>query len=341
MSVDPVARQYLSELGWSQVSAEALPGDASFRRYFRLHRPCDSKAALLVHAPSPAEDLAAFVAVDRHLASLGLRVPALLHCDVERGLALIEDLGDAKFTTCLDRSPSEEQTLYELALDVLIHLNRMPAALDIDLPEYNLRRLLDEAVLMADWFVPAYAQPIPSGARADYLTAWSRSLDCLDLRPTALVLRDFHVDNLMLMESESGLSQCALLDFQDAVLGHPAYDLASLLEDARRDVPDDLRERLYARFTETLHYSEEFAEAYEILAAQRHAKVLGIFVRLCRRDGKPAYLKHLPRVAGLLRRHIDCSALRPVAGWIEQYCPALLDRDFDPDPAAGSSSGTA
>ena len=323
--------EFLLSQGWVDAMIDPIPGDASFRRYFRL-RSADGRRALLMDAPAPQENLSAFVRVDQLLASFGLRVPALLSVDVDQGLALIEDLGDGTFTRVLEDSPAREGDLYDMALEALLHLNASATTSAIDLPDYDARHLLDEAALLVDWFVPAYAGEVTEVARDAYLAAWSDALAFIPSEPRTLVLRDYHVDNLIEVPSGQGVGRCGLLDFQDAVLGHPAYDLASLLEDARRDLPDALRNRLYSRFSSECDCGNDFDDAYAVLAAQRHAKVLGIFVRLCRRDGKPIYLQHLPRLAGLLRRHIDKRPLAAVQAWLAAHCPDLLDSDFVPDP---------
>ncbi len=229
--------------------------------------------------------------------------------------------------------------LYALAVDVLIDLHRRPAAESIppDLPPYDEAALLREALLFTDWYLPAAARRSTDEAvRDDYIAAWRAVVAPVLAASPTLVLRDYHVDNLLLLQGRSGITACGLLDFQDALAGHPAYDLVSLLEDARRDVGDGMAARMRARYTAAFpgQSSSAFAAAYAILGAQRHMKVLGIFVRLSRRDGKPRYLVHLPRLWRLLQRAVLHPALAPVASWLERNVPANLRGGIEHEVAA-------
>ena len=197
------------------------------------------------------------------------------------------------------------------------------------LPAYDARRLLGEALLLPDWFLPAVAgRPVEDGVREAYVQAWNEALAETLAQPATLVLRDFHVDNLMRLAERRGLQGCGLLDFQDAVAGPAAYDLMSLLEDARRDVAPAVRDEMFVRYRAGVETADAgaFARSFAVLAAQRHAKVIGIFTRLDRRDGKPAYLIHIPRVWRLLESALRNPALAPVAHWFERHIPEGLRR---------------
>ncbi|HYN38426.1 MAG TPA: phosphotransferase, partial [Rhodospirillales bacterium] len=200
------------------------------------------------------------------------------------------------------------------------------------------RRLLDEALLLPDWFLPAVTgRPLADEVRDAYIDAWNAALAEILAQPPTLVLRDFHVDNLMRLAGRRGLEACGLLDFQDAVAGPAAYDLMSLLEDARRDVPPTVRQEMLARYHAGLSAggAGTFADSFTVLAAQRHAKVIGIFTRLDRRDGKPVYLIHIPRVWRLLEAALRQPVLAPVARWFDRHVPDGLRRAPPAAAAAG------
>lgn len=279
-------------------------------------------------APPPQENVQPFTLVARHLRQLGLGAPAILAEDVDTGLLLLEDLGDDTFTRLL-RQGEPEEPLYALAVDVLVHLHRMPTAEAIPdgLPPYDDDRLLDEASLLVDWYLPAMlGQQAPEAFREDYMRAWRKTLPLVHVQPPTLVLRDYHVDNLMLVKGRDRLATCGLLDFQDAVAGAAAYDLMSLLEDARRDISSELKARMLQRYRNAFpsHDWTVFDNVFAILSAQRHAKVIGIFTRLCVRDGKPIYLQHIPRVWRLLESSLRHPALETVAAWIDDHIPQSL-----------------
>lgn len=334
---------FLAAWGWQPHHLQPLAGDASFRRYARLaHR---RRRAILMDAPPEHESVTPFVRMARHLRTIGLSAPEVIAADEEQGLLLLEDLGDDTFSRLLAGDGAGEEDLYRLAVDVLAYLHTLPAAAAIPegLPAYDSPRLLREALLLTDWYWPArFGQPIEAEIRDAYCAAWTEALPAVLAQAPALVLRDFHVDNLMRLSGRSGLAACGLLDFQDAVSGAAAYDLMSLLEDARRDVSAGVRTRMRARYAAAVGLApddEGFAAAFAVLAAQRHAKVIGIFTRLCWRDGKPAYLVHLPRVWRLLTAALDHPALRPVRAWFDRYLPAEA-RGIPPQPATAQPSLT-
>lgn len=316
---------FLARHGWGAARRAPLAGDASFRRYERLER--GGARAVLMDAPPPKEDVRPFAALARHLRALGFGAPEVLAEDPELGVLILEDFGDATFTRVLAEKPAEERPLYELATDVLIALHRLPPARAVPegLEPYNHKRLLDEAMLLFDWYYPAVTGRRASAqAQREFVMAWlgTAFMGLSDLPPT-LVLRDFHVDNLVARRKGEGIARCGLLDFQDALQGPRAYDLMSLLEDARRDVDPELARAMTERYLAAFPDLDRapFMGDFAILAAQRHAKVIGIFTRLLARDGKPDYLVHIPRVWRLLERRLDHPALAGVRDWLARHLP--------------------
>lgn len=315
---------FLEASGWGGVAPVPLAGDASFRTYYRLCRGRES--AVLMDAPPPDEDVSPYVAVAGILRGLGLSAPEVMAADVAQGFLLIEDFGDDTYTRLLQRG-ADEPALYTLAIDALISLQQQAAATtSIELPPYDEARLLAEAVLFVDWYMPAVlGQPVSAEFREEYLALWRALLaDTCQLFQPTLVLRDYHVDNLMLLHSRPTVRACGLLDFQDAVVGPPAYDLVSLLEDARRDVPEALRQAMTRRFLAALPALDtaQFQRTAAVFAAQRNCKILGIFTRLWKRDGKPGYLRHIPRLWRLLERDLRDPPLADIAQWIGRHLPS-------------------
>lgn len=328
---------FLAEHGWAEADRAPLSGDASFRRYERL--TLDGRHAVLMDAPPAEEDVRPFVVVAKHLVSLGFSAPRVLAESLDQGLLLLEDLGDETYTKALDAGDADaERALYALAVDVLVELHRRPAADAVPkgLPAYGNGRLLEEAFLLPQWYLPAMTgEPTAEPQRKAYGEAWLEVFPHVHAQPRTLVLRDYHVDNLMLLDDRDGVARCGLLDFQDAVAGPGAYDLMSLLEDARRDIDPGLRDVMLARYVDAFPGLDRdaFAHTFRILAAQRHAKVIGIFTRLSARDGKPRYLEHIPRVWRLLEAALDDSALAPVAAWFDAHVSPDR-RGVPPSPAA-------
>jgi aminoglycoside/choline kinase family phosphotransferase len=307
---------FLDAAGWAGVQAAPLVGDASFRRYYRLGR--NGSSVVLMDAPPPQEDIGPYVTVAALLRELGFSAPEVLAEDRDRGFLLLEDLGDDTYTRLLSGG-ADEPALYTLAIDTLVALQRAAEPRGTPgLPSYDLERLLGESALLVDWY-----RPVASGLREEYLALWRSVLPDAMVSPPTLVLRDYHVDNLMLLPNRPGVRGCGLLDFQDAVTGQPSYDLVSLLEDARRDVPAPLRQAMTERYLAAFPDLDRsaFLRSAAILSAQRNCKILGIFTRLWKRDGKPQYLVHIPRVWRLLEADLRHPALRPIARWLDRHLP--------------------
>lgn len=321
---DALIAGFLRANGWDSATRRRLGGDASFRRYDRLD--AGTRRAVLMDAPPPHEDVRPFVAIARHLTGLGYAAPKIGAVDAENGLLLLEDFGDSTYTRVLAAEPDREAALYGLAVDLLIDLHGKPAdvAAPPGLPLYDLARLEEEALLFTDWYMPAVlGRPSPDAVRAAFTEAWRAPLARAAAPPRTLALRDFHVDNLMWLEGRMGLQACGLLDFQDAVAGPAAYDLVSLIEDARRDIAPALAATMIDRYLAAFPDcdAEAFRARYSILGAQRHTKIIGIFTRLCVRDAKSAYLAHIPRVWRLLEASLTHPDLAPVAAWFDAHVP--------------------
>ncbi len=313
---------FLAGHGWGQARRGPLAGDASFRRYERLSD--GGRSVVLMDAPPPQEDVRPFIRIAEHLLDLGYSAPKILAADEAAGLLLLEDLGDATFSRLLARGEDEED-LYWLAVDMLIDLHGQgDAAIPTGLAPYDDERLMTEVLLLADWYLPAVlGHPLPEARRNEYMALWRDLFPTAHEVPETLVLRDFHVDNLMRLE-RPGIAACGLLDFQDAVAGPITYDLMSLLEDARRDIDPALIAGLKRRYLDAFPdlTPARFEASWAVLAAQRHAKVIGIFTRLYKRDGKPGYLVHLPRVWRLFEAALQGGQMAPLRQWLDEVIPA-------------------
>ena len=302
---------FLDSAGWGGADIEPLAGDASFRRYFRVRR--NGRTAMLMDAPPPHEDPVPFLEVGAWLAAHGHRAPAIHAEDRERGLVLIEDFGADRMRDWLDENRHAEEVTYAAAIDALARLHRSPPG---PFPPYDMEVYQREAGLFVEWYCPAM------GLRVDepgYRAAWNEVLSPLLSRqdPGVTVLRDYHAENIMLLEG--GVQ--GLIDFQDALVGHPAYDVVSLLQDARRDVSEALERAMLDRYLEQADGGPHFEADYARLGAQRNAKIVGIFSRLWKRDGKPRYLGMIPRVWGAMERDLRHPELGPVAEWFAANIP--------------------
>ena len=313
------APEFLAKHGWGGAEIRPLAGDASFRRYFRVHK--GNETAVLMDAPPEHEDIGPFLRVAGHLIDRGFAPPKPLGIDRDKGLLLLEDFGDARVGPYLRDVPARETEIYDSAVSILARLSEEPAPADI--PPYDDAAMAREVSLFTEWYAPALEIEVDQDT---YLPAWRDAwADVLRVATEApvMVLRDYHADNLKVLPGRTDLG---LLDFQDALAGHPAYDLVSLLQDARRDVPHALEEAMLERYCALARVSDPalFRAHYEVLGAQRNTKILGIFTRLWKRDGKPLYLSLQPRVWGYLERNLAHPALAPVRAWFDANVP--IDR---------------
>jgi hypothetical protein len=341
----------LERVGWARARREPMYGDASTRAYERLTAGDGQSAILMILPPrgsgptlrfgkSYAEiarlsvDIRAFLAVGEGLRGLGYSTPRVIAHNVADGLALLEDFGAE--TAAEDGAPNPSRYAEATALLADLHVRDLPSQLPVDdetyaLPVYDVDAMLIEVELALDWYAPAIARGAPSsGARMLFLGLWREALAPILARPTTWTLRDFHSPNLHWLADREGLKRLGLIDFQDAVLGPPAYDVASLLQDARLEVPDDLELRLLALYARRRASAdpdfdaEAFAAAYSAMGAQRATKILGLFTRLDRRDGKPQYLEHLPRIERTLAKNLAHPTLEPLRRWFEIHLPRAL-----------------
>lgn len=317
---------FLSANGFDDAVLTPLVADASPRRYFRL----EGCGLLLMEDRTDLAGCAAYLHLSAHLNARGLSAPRVLASDVALGLALVEDFGDATYTRCLSEGQNETQ-LYQLAVDALLHLHQDPAGPEVARPHYDLEILLAELDIFTDWFVPAVA---PSTNSVKFCAAW-RALWREALAPVAhrsdtFVLRDFHVDNLMLLPDRAGVAQCGLLDFQDGLIGPSEYDLVSLLQDARRDLTPGLEEllleRYIARAPDHLGPGRDIRHRYALLGAQRHARILGVFVRLCQRNGKRRHLSYLSRVLNQFITAMATANLHDIKNLLDRSLPGWTDQ---------------
>jgi len=345
------ARQFVAESGMSEAVRHRMAGDASTRTYDRLQ--LGSKNSILMNSPRRtdgppvrdnkpysaiahlAESVTPFVAIAKGLRELGLSAPDILHADLDQGLLLIEDLGEERVVSGDPPAPIVDR--YQAAVDVLVSLHRMtlpdtlPVAPHVEykIPPYDLDAFLIEAELLLDWYLPRLGATIDEEARTTFRMLWSEALQPLIEAPATWVLRDYHSPNLLWLADRHELRRVGILDFQDALMGPPSYDLASLLQDARVDVPEGTELALLGRYIQGRHAVQPefdgpaFIKSYVTLAAQRASKILGIFARLDARDGKPQYLRHMPRVWGYLQRSLAHPSQATLKEWYDQHVPAL------------------
>ena len=324
-------QSFLVSCGLGDAVVTPLAGDASFRRYARIAGR-DGGLVLMDAPPRDCEDVRPFVAIARHLQGLGYSAPEVFAVDAENGFLLLEDLGEATYTRILGDGEGDgamEEPLYNLAIDLLIDLHRRPLDMAVPekLPAYTDARFLEEAMLLVDWYLPAMMGETPSPeAREAFAELWPPLLGLARASAQTLVLRDYHVDNLLHLPNRDGVGACGLLDFQDALCGPAAYDVVSLLGDARRDIAPSRVEAMKVRYLAAFPEldPQAFARAYAILGAQRNCKILGIFTRLFRRDGKAVYLSHIPRVWRLLEENLCARELAPLRDWLDVNLPAPL-----------------
>lgn len=331
------AADFLARAGWGAAERRKLAGDASFRRYERL-TGLGGSAVLMDAPPEAGEDCRPFVAVGGYFRSLGFSAPALCAADLERGFLLLEDLGDDLFARIL-AAGGDETLLYATAVDLLLelHTHAPPESLPLAqgesyvVPPYSKALLMQEADLLPDWYLPELTgRRTSADARAEYDGLWQDLMPWMRAASPILVHRDYHAENLIWLPERPGSARVGLLDYQDGVLGHPAYDLISLLSDARRDVSPALSDEMLARYVAGARTrdpgfdAEAFHTSFAVLGAQRNCKILGIFARLWRRDGKPGYLALLPRVWRNLERDLAHPALAPVKNWLNRAVPPAL-----------------
>ena len=342
---------FLNSSDWKHAHRQLVAGDASGRHFERLSQ--DGRTAILMSSPTInhgsltqaqknyrkvaklSESVGSFVAIADGLRSLGFSAPEILDADIDAGFVLVEDLG-AESIAGLE-GPIAARYGEAATLLAQLHILELPRELPVQgfsqyqLPNYDIEALLAEVGLFLDWYVPAIQQKeVTKSAREQFLTLWRKTLEPCILGQPTWTLRDYHSPNLFWLEGREGTKRIGLIDIQDAVWGHPAYDLCSLLQDARVSVSEQLELELFECYIQyRRRYDSEFdiasfVASYAIYAAQRATKVLGIFVRLDKRDGKAEYLRFLPQIQAYLCRNLRHEALRDYREWLSQYCDELL-----------------
>ncbi|GHB02559.1 aminoglycoside phosphotransferase [Algimonas arctica] len=350
--------EFVARAGWGEADREDIQGDASTRSYSRL--TMGDRKAVLMNAPKGDEDLGepegasveirralgynasarlagpnleAFLTVAAELSMRGLSAPHIIAADVDLGFALLEDFGDGDFWRVIHADPAMERPLYEAAVDVLavIYRSSFPSKPSFQghtwhIREYDEVALLAETDLFLDFYAPDVGRPVSDVARAEFYDLWRAAFVCLEAHAPGLCLRDFHAQNLFWLPDRKGQARIGLIDFQDALMAHPAYDLASFLEDARRDVDPELYEPLKQRFCEKagLRYDDDFQAAYAVMAAQRNTKVIGFPVRADVKFGKPQYRSLIPRVRAYLKRDLSHPACAGLRRWFEINVPEVM-----------------
>ncbi len=318
---DRAITSFLQTSGWGDAEVGPLAGDASNRCYLRISRESGRERAVLMDAPSEkGEDVRPFIHIAQWLNQSGFSAPAIFAQDEQQGLLLLEDLGDDLFARVVLDEPDLENTLYCSATDVLVTLHEVHPPENL-LP-YSTSVMTDLAALAYDWYLIAAAHS-DEIAKVQFKKEISSLLDKFAPNQTVVIQRDYHSENLLWLPERQGVKRVGLLDFQDAMLGHPAYDLVSLLQDARRDVLPAIETEMISRYVAATDQNPEtFEAAYHVLGAQRNLRILGVFARLCVRDGKAHYVDLIPRVWALLQRDLSHAALSDLAEIIDQSLPA-------------------
>jgi tRNA threonylcarbamoyl adenosine modification protein YjeE len=344
-----VLRGFLDDSGYADATRRRMPGDASIRSYARLIR--DDGVFILMNSPRRpdgpaiydgrsysaavhlAEDVKPFVAIAGGLRTRGFSAPAIHHADIDEGFLITEDFGTAGLVESDPPAPVAER--YGIATDMLaaLHGKALPETLPVApqinyaIPSFDTDALMVELGLMLEWYLPDRGVALAAEARAEFVAIWRELLGKAAAGARTWVLRDFHSPNVIWLEQRPGIAKVGIIDFQDAVLGPAAYDLVSLLQDARVDVPEPFEIALLARYIKARRESEPgfdpagFTELYAIMSAQRNTRLLGTFARLNRRDGKPQYLRHQPRIFGYLSRSLAHPALAPARDWYAANVP--------------------
>ena len=339
---------FLRQQGWADAVQTPLAGDASGRVYWRLTRAgshavlmdCPDAATTPICTPgmSDAERLdhgwnatarlaGGRIEGDLVLAgSAGLSAPEIYGADAANGLILVEDLGDDLYARVL-HDGSDEMALYDAAFDVLLHVHATPVparlsaqGLGWDMLPYDALALKAGADLLVDWLPKLHPHLcFDAPARSAWDDLWASILPALTAAPQVMVLRDYHAENILWLPQHTGLSRVGLIDFQDAVLGHPAWDVLMLTQDARRDVSPGVAAHLWARFE--AQYGPEMRGQAALLGALNTARILGVFARLATRDHKPRYLEFMPRVWAALAENLAHPDAAPLAAWFRAHVP--------------------
>ncbi len=307
--------RFLKEIGWANAGRKRVAGDASNRKYDRLTGPDGTTAILMDAPPETGEDVRSFIRIADHLRTAGLSAPVIYHQNPIAGLLLIEDFGDALFADLIETDPSQEIPLYQAAAEVLVHLA------DAELPTLktcDADWLITMIGPLFEWYAPDLAEQDQASFASRFRPLATRST----VGDQVLILRDYHAQNLLLLPQRNGIASVGLLDFQDAMLGHPAYDLVSILQDARRDVSVEVEDKIIRYMLGKIDTDPaEFRTVYAILGLQRNLRILGVFARLCLRDGKASYVDLIPRVWDYVLRNLAHPELAQLAATLNRLLP--------------------
>lgn len=321
LSRDELKQHFLAHAGFKHVELLPIPGDASFRTYDRA--VCDGAHYIVMNAPPPQEDIRPFVKVANFLCAQQFSAPKLHAHDETHGFILLEDFGNEKFNARVAQEPAQELEYYKRAMDVLLALRAVPVPQGF-VPPYDMTVLLREMMLLPEWYYPwIHKKPIDAAVKDRFEQLCREALADIATRREVLVLRDYHADNLMLLDDRTGHQAIGLLDFQDALHGAAAYDIVSLLEDARRDVPLQVQQRALTYYIQQAgldaEQEQQLRSDYALLGAQRNIKILGIFARLIQRDNKPHYAQYMPRLWGYLAQDLALPALADIHVWLSEH----------------------
>lgn len=320
---EEVIKKFVQAQGWDVNDLSFLAGDASHRKYYRL-KPTNGSTLVIMDAPPTHEDAGVFKRTTEVLQGLELSAPRVLKQDLAQGILVLEDFGNQTYTYCLKNNVVDEETLYRLAVDVLITLYQKVDS-HATVPAFSADNLFKQVNLLMEWYVPAIFKDEKISAEMEdtWKKIWVEYLKPLENGRKTMVLWDYHIDNLMWLPERQGVQRCGLLDFQDAVIGPYPYDLVSLLEDARRDVPRNLQEKMISYFMEHISSEDQstFLAQYNLLGAQRSTRILGTFTRLAKRDHKIHYLHFMPRVWKWLEQDLEHPSLDNLRYWYQTYLP--------------------
>lgn len=319
MSRSDIIDGFLAASGWNGARRIMLAGDASFRKYERVF--LNGRQAVVMDAPPDKEDIRPFIRIAGHLAEFGLSSPLIIASDIENGLLLLEDLGDDLFARILEKRPESEGELYLSAADVLIKLYKNPENVNYNgIVPFDIEKMLQQVSLLTEWFIPLVSGNQCDGSlKTEYIEAWRGALAKAPDIGRVTVLYDFHAENLIWLPERKKSARTGLLDFQDAMLGSPAYDMVSFLEDARRDIAAETVERTIGYYLDNTGINRnDFISAYHLMGAQRNCRIVGTFARLCVRDGKPRYLSFMPRVWRHIENDLSHPLLADVKNWMDK-----------------------
>lgn len=316
-----LAKNFLNQNSITDYEIKKVAGDCSFRSYYRIF--LKDKNLILMFAPPSHEDVIPFIKIDEFLIENGFSAPKIFAKDEKNGFLLLEDFGDNSYSKALIKNNSKdfEFELYQDACNCLIEIQKKQIPEDI--LSYNNLVLMKEVMIFIDWYLPLKKKMICLQDKACFKMLFLELFDLLDKENQTTVLRDYHADNLMVLEDKNGYKKVGLLDFQDALIGSKAYDLVSLLEDARRDVDEENRKKLFDFFVENSGVNKEkFIRDYEILSLQRNIKILGIFARMSLRGGRHNYLELIPRVTKFIENRIFSN--NPIFSEIGEFLKRFL-----------------